>query len=108
MTPKIDISSLSSIIKETIDKLGQRSKEMFNGIDIEVPVTYTRKFNIRWEEGTSIIYRDTHEAPVLDKEMGNKLLKPLNDELGIIRDFSDSCAERLFVDPDKFFNQYFT
>jgi hypothetical protein len=108
MTTKIDISSLGSIIKETIDKLGKRSKEMCNGIDIEVPVTYTRKFNIRWEDGANTIYHDTHEPPVLDKEMGNKLLKPLNDEIAIIRDFSDSCAGCLCVDPDKFFSQYFT
>lgn len=107
MNTEIDISSLDEHTKNKIDEMNKRCVELYRGIEviINLPITLTYS----WTEGeTGVIYDPKSEIDwnFVEKQE-QELQQKMDKEVKEIIDFADSVADRLGVDRDEFFDQYF-
>ncbi len=111
MTTKIDISSLDNITKEKIEKIEKRCRELSSGqtvtVNLPIEITYG------WYDGINGIVSEWghHLKHEIDWDFVKKqeadIQNKLNAEIKEIVDFSNSVADRLSVDRDEFFLEYF-
>lgn len=111
MTTKIDISSLDEYTKEKIKTIQQRCSELADGQ--EVTVNLPIKIIYGWYDGISGIVHEWGHHPKHEidwetvKQNEKEIQQKLDTEIKEILDFSNSVADRLGVDRDEFFLQYF-
>lgn len=121
---KIDISSLDAETKKKIKELGKRSKQIQKGVSKTVFVTpKTIKFKVEaeWDEGDSCYLVDfdydkgyclkaekamNHNDKII-REAHENFKKEIDAEIKSIITFSDKIANKLGVNKDDFFDQYF-
>lgn len=124
MNTKIDISSLDANTKKKIKELGKRSKQIQTGVSKTVYITpKTIKFKVEaeWDDGNSCYlvnfdYDDGYYGKA-DKSIENIIKtvkkahedfkKNIDAEIKSIIAFSDKIADKLGVDRNEFFDQYF-
>lgn len=112
MTTKIDISSLDDITKAKIEKIEKRCHELSSGqtvtVNLPIEITYG------WYDGFNGLVHEwghdiNHEVNWdLVKKHQEEIQQKLDAEIKEIMDFANSVADRLGVDRDEFFSQYFT
>ena len=111
MTTKIDISSLDEYTKNRIEKLSKRCSELYIGIDVVVNLPITLTYT--WTEGETGGVGEWGNYPKYEidwdfvQKHEQELQQKMDKEVKDIIDFSNSVADRLGVDRDKFFDQYF-
>jgi hypothetical protein len=111
MTTKIDISSLDDITKEKIKAIQQRCSELANGQEITVNLPI--KIEYGWFNGNNGVVSEWGHYPKdeidweIVKQHEKEIQHKLDTEIKEILDFSNSVADRLSVDRDEFFQQYF-
>lgn len=115
MSTEIDISSLDEDTKNKIDEMSKRCSKLYNGV--KRSTTLNVDYMVSWTAGTECdivdigpdipgipfrIYWDNMENLMDD------LKQEIDEEIKEIIDFANSVADRLGVDRDEFFSQYFT
>ena len=123
MNTKIDISSLDAETKKKIKALGKRSKQIQNGVSEAVSITFKPiKFKVEaeWDEGDSCYLVDfdydryygkadkafNHIAKTI-RDAHENFKKKIDAEIKTITAFSDKIADKLGVNRNDFFDQYF-
>lgn len=111
MNTAIDISSLDEHTKNKIDEMSKRCVELYQGIEVVVNLPITLTFS--WTEGETGVVDEWGNHPKSEinwdfvQKQEQELQQKMDKEVKDIIDFSNSVADRLGVDRDEFFDQYF-
>lgn len=110
MITKIDVGSLDTYTQKRISKLKARYDELAKGIEFDIPIENV-KIIVGWYSGSLACVQRADETNInwdLVKSKEDHILKKINEEIQDIMDFSDSCADRLNVDRNEFFDTVFS
>jgi hypothetical protein len=111
MNTEIDISSLDDATIAKIKTIEKRCSELSNGQTVTVNLPIEIAYG--WYDGINGIvhewgHRIKHEVNWdLVKKHQDEIQQKLDAEIKEILDFSNSVADRLGVDRDEFFAEYF-
>lgn len=116
MNTNIDISSLNAETKAKLDHYTKLSKELVEGIPVDITIRLKEKPVFIWEDGDSgsVTPDSNYEGYFkyyLDwddlAEQEDAANKKYNDLIKEICDFADSVADSLNVDRSEFFHSFF-
>jgi len=111
MKTKIDISSLDEATKNEIERLQRRCEELYEGVtkkltnDVEVMVIWTEG-----DESDIVDMGELDDGSVSENRVEKarkELKKKVDKEIKKITEFADKIADKLGVNKDEFFDQYF-
>lgn len=111
MATKINIGLLDKKTKDKIKQYHERCEELYEGVtkkltnDVEVMVNWTEG-----EESTIIDMGELDDGSVSENRVEKarqELKEKVDKEIKKIIEFADKIADKLGVNKDKFFNQYF-
>lgn len=114
MSNKIDISSLDEATKNEIERIKNRCKELYEGV--QESTTIKVDYMVNWNEGTECNIIDIGpDIPGIPfnlhwdniDDLMNELKAKIDIEIKNIVIFSDNIADQLGVDRTEFFDQYF-
>lgn len=100
----MDLRKLNKEEREKLEKLSKRSKDLENGININIKMNIQAQFI--WQEGTSgsVGRPDLYSS---FEPMRKKAEEKINKEIEEIINFSNSCADKIGIDRNEFWRDYF-
>jgi hypothetical protein len=114
MITKIDISSLDEVTKNKIKEMRKRCAELHKGVHKSVLIKV--RCLINWTDGTECDVVDVGvDIPGIPlkphwgdmEKLTNDFKKEIDEEIKNIINFSNSVADKLGVDKEEFFKEYF-